>query len=172
MIRVVNPGFGSWIRTLTFYLSRIPDPGVKKSLDPGSGSWFFTHPGSRIPGSKRRRIPDHGSGSLTTLLLKVLHSQKGGTKVKWLATTLSGPDPNRRILLNPDPDPGCCWIRVQSGSRPRFLITRKNLESKTVIYVFKKHTVQASGESPAQEKTLQKKISSFSPVFRDSFGLL
>ncbi len=26
--------------------------------DPGSGSWLFTHPGSRILGSKRHRIPD------------------------------------------------------------------------------------------------------------------
>jgi hypothetical protein len=25
---------------------------------PGSGSGFFTHPGSRIQGSKRHRIPD------------------------------------------------------------------------------------------------------------------
>jgi hypothetical protein len=30
----------------------IPDP------DPGSGSWFFSQPGSRIQGSKRHRIPD------------------------------------------------------------------------------------------------------------------
>jgi hypothetical protein len=27
-------------------------------VHPGSGSWFFTHPGSRIQGSKRHRIPD------------------------------------------------------------------------------------------------------------------
>ncbi len=36
MILVVHPG--SRIRMLTFYPSRIPDPGVKKALDPGSGS--------------------------------------------------------------------------------------------------------------------------------------
>jgi hypothetical protein len=36
MIRVVHPG--SRIRMLTFYPSRIPDPGVKKEPDPGSGS--------------------------------------------------------------------------------------------------------------------------------------
>jgi hypothetical protein len=36
MIRVVHPG--SRIRKLTFYPSRIPDPGVKKAPDPGSGS--------------------------------------------------------------------------------------------------------------------------------------
>ncbi len=29
-------------------------------VHPGSGSWFFTHPGSRIQGSKRHRIPDTG----------------------------------------------------------------------------------------------------------------
>jgi hypothetical protein len=32
MIRVVHPGSGF------FYPSRIPDPGVKKAQDPGSGS--------------------------------------------------------------------------------------------------------------------------------------
>jgi hypothetical protein len=36
MIRFVHPG--SRIRMLTFYQSRIPDPGVKKAPDPGSGS--------------------------------------------------------------------------------------------------------------------------------------
>jgi len=36
MIRVVHPG--SRIRMLTFYPSRIPDPGVKKAPNPGSGS--------------------------------------------------------------------------------------------------------------------------------------
>jgi hypothetical protein len=36
MIRVVHPGFGSRILILTFYPSRIPDPGVKKAPDPGS----------------------------------------------------------------------------------------------------------------------------------------
>ncbi len=36
MIRVFHPG--SRIRMLTFYPSRIPDPGVKKAPDPGSGS--------------------------------------------------------------------------------------------------------------------------------------
>jgi hypothetical protein len=36
MIRVVN--LGSRIRILTFYPSRILDPGVKKVPDPGSGS--------------------------------------------------------------------------------------------------------------------------------------
>jgi hypothetical protein len=36
MIWVVHHGSGS--RILTFYPSRIPDPGVKKAPDPGSGS--------------------------------------------------------------------------------------------------------------------------------------
>jgi hypothetical protein len=34
MIRIVH--FSSWIWILTFYPSRIPDPGVKKAPDPGS----------------------------------------------------------------------------------------------------------------------------------------
>ncbi len=29
-----------------------------RDVNPVSGSWFFTHPGSRIQGSKRHRIPD------------------------------------------------------------------------------------------------------------------
>jgi hypothetical protein len=36
MVRVVHPGSRIWM--MTFYPSRIPDPGVKKSPDPGSGS--------------------------------------------------------------------------------------------------------------------------------------
>ncbi len=36
--RKYNPGCSSRIRILTFYPSRIPDPGVKKAPDPGSGS--------------------------------------------------------------------------------------------------------------------------------------
>ena len=36
MIRIVHPG--SRIQMLTFYPSWIPDPGVKKAPDPGSGS--------------------------------------------------------------------------------------------------------------------------------------
>jgi hypothetical protein len=33
----------------------------------GSGSLLFTHPGCRIQGSKRHRIPNPGSGSATLL---------------------------------------------------------------------------------------------------------
>jgi hypothetical protein len=46
MIRVVHPG--SRIRILNFYPSRIPDLGVKKVPDPGSGSrqTFFAYPPS------------------------------------------------------------------------------------------------------------------------------
>ncbi len=43
--------------------SRKFDPGCSSWIpDPESGSWLFTHPGSRIQGSKRHRIPDPGSG--------------------------------------------------------------------------------------------------------------
>ena len=62
----------------TSFPSRIPDPGFRikefkcfnpkncfyalgnmiQDVHPGSGSWFFTHPGSRIQGSKKHRIPD------------------------------------------------------------------------------------------------------------------
>jgi hypothetical protein len=36
--RKCDPGWSSRIRILTFYPFRIPDPGVKKAPDPGSGS--------------------------------------------------------------------------------------------------------------------------------------
>ncbi len=36
--RKCDPGCSSRIRMLTFYPSRIPDPGVKRAPDPGSGS--------------------------------------------------------------------------------------------------------------------------------------
>ncbi len=36
--RKYDPGCSSRIRILTFYPSRIPDPGLKKAPDPGSGS--------------------------------------------------------------------------------------------------------------------------------------
>jgi hypothetical protein len=36
--RKYDPGFLSWIRIRICYLSRIPDPGVKKAPDPESGS--------------------------------------------------------------------------------------------------------------------------------------
>jgi hypothetical protein len=35
--RKYDPGCSSRIRILTFYPSQIPDPGVKKAPDPGSG---------------------------------------------------------------------------------------------------------------------------------------
>ncbi len=82
MIWDVHPGSGSRIRILIFYPSRIPDPGVKKALDPGSAtlatriliiimvmiSVADPDPGSGIgcllaPGSgiRNRFIPDPGS---------------------------------------------------------------------------------------------------------------
>jgi hypothetical protein len=50
-IRVFFSDPGSWMLDLDFFLSRIPDPGVKKAPDPGSGSavrntafWELTTP--------------------------------------------------------------------------------------------------------------------------------
>ncbi len=43
-------------------------------VHPGSGCWISTHPGSRIQGSKRHRIPDPRSASatlLTTVLCQI-----------------------------------------------------------------------------------------------------
>ncbi len=114
-----------------------------RDAHPGSGSWFFTLPGSRIQGSKRHRIPDPDPQ----------HCFERCFTARKEARTWNGYLPHTywRILLNPYPDPGCCWIRIQSGSTPRFLLARKNCGSKTVIYVFlnsyKGHTGQAPGEA-------------------------
>ncbi len=72
---IPDPGyefFPSRIPDPKFFLSRIPGSASKnffnpkiyflalrntiRVVHPGSGSWFFTHPGSR--GSKRHRMPD------------------------------------------------------------------------------------------------------------------
>jgi hypothetical protein len=57
MIRVIHPSSGSRISILTFYPSRIQDPGVKKAPDPGSATlertverWWFWY---------RQRIDRH-----------------------------------------------------------------------------------------------------------------
>jgi hypothetical protein len=52
MIRVVHPG--SRIRMLTFYPSWIPDPGVKKAPNPGSGSATLA---SAVRGEHSRKEP-------------------------------------------------------------------------------------------------------------------
>ncbi len=79
--RILDPNFPSRIRIFS-----IPDPhqkikyfNPKKLLlsswkyDPGRSSririLIFTHPGSRIQGTKRHRFPDPGSGSATMLTL-------------------------------------------------------------------------------------------------------
>ncbi len=65
---VADPGFLSRIPESVFFPSRIRiffkefkycNPKkwfLSGVVHPGSGSWFFTHPGSRIQGSKRHRI--------------------------------------------------------------------------------------------------------------------
>jgi hypothetical protein len=60
MIRVVHPV--SRIRILTFYPSLIPDPGVKKAPDPGSGSAtleFYFDPSIIIKTKSTEIKPSH-----------------------------------------------------------------------------------------------------------------
>ncbi len=45
----------------------------------GSGSWFFTHPGSRIQGVKK--APDPGSATLVNIIRKSVTASKEGTHV-------------------------------------------------------------------------------------------
>jgi hypothetical protein len=60
---------------LTFYPSRIPDPGVKKATDPGSGSATLnkTEPDTKHPVKKREGIggPDSGGESMQPLVLNL-----------------------------------------------------------------------------------------------------
>jgi hypothetical protein len=64
-IRICNPNLSILTQTIITKLSEIWSKIFILDPDPGSGSWFFAHPGSRIQGSKRHRIPDPGSGSAT-----------------------------------------------------------------------------------------------------------
>ncbi len=68
VLRIRNVYPGSQIRIFSSRIQdqkNIPDPGSRIRIrikddpgcHPGSGSWFFTHPGSRIQGSKEHRIP-------------------------------------------------------------------------------------------------------------------
>jgi hypothetical protein len=48
--RKYDPGCSSRIRILVLYPSQIPDPGIKKALDPGSGSAaLFSPPFPHLP---------------------------------------------------------------------------------------------------------------------------
>jgi hypothetical protein len=53
-IRVIHLGSGVRIRILTFYSSRIPDPGVKMAADPGSGSATLAK-NTVVPSPRMRR---------------------------------------------------------------------------------------------------------------------
>jgi hypothetical protein len=59
--RKYDPGCSSRIRIMTFYPSRIPDPGVKMAPDRGSETRFGVHPpsspGAAEPWPSHRRGP-------------------------------------------------------------------------------------------------------------------
>ncbi len=57
--RIPDPGSASKNLSILTPSSRKYDPGCSSRIpDPGSGCWLSTHPGSRIQGSKRHRIPE------------------------------------------------------------------------------------------------------------------
>ncbi len=70
-----------------FFPYRIPDPRQKIWVHPGSG--FFTHPGSRIQGSKRQRIPDPESDT-------ALRSRR------WVSKILTNPYPHKNTSKKSD----------------------------------------------------------------------
>ncbi len=67
--RIPDPRSGSASKNVSIFNPKI---GSKLSeydpWCPGSGSWYFTHPGSRIRGSKRHWILDPGFGSAALAL--------------------------------------------------------------------------------------------------------
>jgi hypothetical protein len=56
-----DPGFSSRIRMLTFYPSRIPDPGVRKTPDPQHLFLVITSMRIRIRLPKMMRIPTNNT---------------------------------------------------------------------------------------------------------------
>ncbi len=132
MLRIRDVDHGSRIR-----LFSVPDPGsTSKNLivltlklwsgnmiqfvHPGSGSWFFTHLGSRILESKRHRIPD------SVLWIRDVYPDPGSDFFLSRIRIFSIPDPHQRIwvfepkklflklseiwsgLFIPDPNPEKC----------------------------------------------------------------
>ncbi len=71
MIRVVHSGFR--IRILTFYPSRIPDRGVKKAPDPGSGSATLNAQILAMLGSTEKNTVHCSSQHLGCKFLEFLH---------------------------------------------------------------------------------------------------
>ncbi len=90
MIRVVHPG--SQIRMLTFYPSQIPDPGVKKEPDPGTGS------------ATLKNAPFYGQSNF------VFNGSGKGNRIR-----IGGPDPPKN-LFSPDPTANnyVCQLHVEN----------------------------------------------------------
>jgi hypothetical protein len=70
-----NPGSASASKNLSMLTPKFFQSSRK--YDPGSGSWFFTHPGSRIQASKRQRIPDPQQWNKLTNLSNALVGHVG-----------------------------------------------------------------------------------------------
>ena len=64
---------------LIFYPSRIPDPGIKKAPDPGSGTLIFYS--SRIPDPGIKKAPDPGSGTMIEIFADPASPEMAGTEL-------------------------------------------------------------------------------------------
>jgi hypothetical protein len=97
MIRVVHPG--SRIRMLTFYPSRIPDPGVKKTPDPGSATLALKIGKLQdLPKKKKKKTFPHRKGGRAAGRAPGPESWCPGGRRRW---------------------DGCCCCRCPPPSRAR-----------------------------------------------------
>ncbi len=74
--KIPDPGSESASKNLSIFNPKIVSKLSEKwsgmfipDADPVSGSWFFTHPGYRIPDPGFKKTPDPGSGSATLRLI-------------------------------------------------------------------------------------------------------
>ncbi len=103
-----------------FLSSRKYDQGC---FYPGSESWFFTHPGSRIQGSKRHRIPDPDPQHWF-LVNKTLDQIRNDLKC-WIGSTLKTMRILEQNLLEPEVQSTwlTCFTLTPSSGGPKLVTT-------------------------------------------------
>jgi hypothetical protein len=105
--RKYDTGFhpGSRIRMLTFYPSRIPDPGVKKSPDPGFGSATLILTVHRETLTQYITFKTGGQGE-PVLMYSVVLQPVFRIRIHRIHVFFGLPDPDPLVRgMYPDPDP-------------------------------------------------------------------
>jgi hypothetical protein len=114
--RKYDPGCSSRIRILTFYPSRIPDPGVKKAPDPGSGFATLNAGQAAHPPATQPRIAlnaDLDPGFYLNTETNLDQDRQNIIKIKepfrpssTVGLQCNQPSTLHFFLLNVDPNPG------------------------------------------------------------------